>query len=227
MAASYHENYVDSRISSSGAASIPDPLRAVDCPTLGETLLDALDRVGYGGLVVDGQGNVNAINLVGRRLLEHIMNRSPSSKAEEAEWLSQSVRRLQNRATPWFPRDTEAWTTISGAGDFGVNERPLAFYRVPLAEGSGRTRAALLILADFGSIPQPNPAALRRIFGLTAAEAKVAVQIGRGDTLSDIAHEQHVCIATVRSQLASVFAKTQTRRQTELAMLLARIAILP
>ena len=64
-------------------------------------------------------------------------------------------------------------------------------------------------------------------FGLTAAEAKVAVQIGRGDMLADIAGEHGVSVATVRSQLASVFAKTQTRRQTELAMLLARIAILP
>jgi DNA-binding CsgD family transcriptional regulator len=34
-------------------------------------------------------------------------------------------------------------------------------------------------------------------------------------------------MATVRSQLASVLAKTQTRRQAELVALLARIAILP
>ena len=45
--------------------------------------------------------------------------------------------------------------------------------------------------------------------------------------LSKIAKDHRVCVATVRSQLASVFAKTNTRRQTELAMLLARIAILP
>jgi DNA-binding CsgD family transcriptional regulator len=55
----------------------------------------------------------------------------------------------------------------------------------------------------------------------------LAVQITRGDTPADIARETGVSIATVRSQLASVFAKTQTGRQAELVALLARVAILP
>jgi DNA-binding CsgD family transcriptional regulator len=201
------------------------PTTAPRFPSLGETLLEALDRVGYGGLVVDGDGNVSAINAAGRRMIEHVIERRPG--AQDRDWLCHAVRRLQNRATPWFPRDAEAWATISSAGESGVVERPLAMYRVPLAEGEGANRSCLLILADFSAVPQPKPATLRRIFGLTAAEAKVAVQIGRGDMLADIAGEHGVSVATVRSQLASVFAKTQTRRQTELAMLLARIAILP
>lgn len=192
---------------------------------LGETLLEALDRVGYGGFVVDEHGDVSAINPTGRRLLEQIMERRPGT--DETDWLRQSVRRLQNRATPWFPRDAESWVTISGAGDRGDGERPLVLYRSPLAAGEGHDLSVLMILADFGSVPHPNPATLRRIFGLTAAEAKLAVQIGQGDVLADIARENKVRVATVRSQLASVFAKTRTCRQAELGMLLARMAILP
>jgi DNA-binding CsgD family transcriptional regulator len=194
--------------------------------SLGSTLLEALDRVGYGGLVVNmREGTVVSINAAGRRMLEQIMECRLG--ARDADWLTQSVRRLQNRATPWFPRDAEAWTTISSSGESGGSERPLALYRVPLAEDDGDDPCVLMIIADFSVVPQPNPATLRRIFGLTAAEAKLAVQIGRGDMPADIARENHVCVATVRSQLAAVFAKTQTRRQTELAILLARMAILP
>ena len=36
---------------------------------LGDSLLEALDRVGYGGFVVNGHGDVSAINGTGRRLL--------------------------------------------------------------------------------------------------------------------------------------------------------------
>ena len=155
------------------------------------------------------------------------MDRPAPPKPYEADWLYQAARRLQNRATPWFPRDAEGWATVSTGGDSGSSERPLAMYRIPLAEVEGGVQNILLILADFGVAPQVNPATLRRIFGLTAAEARVAAQVGQGDMSAEIARGQHVCVATVRSQLSSVFAKTRTRRQTELAMLLARVAILP
>ena len=187
---------------------------------IGATLLDALDRVGYGGLVLDGRGDVISVNASGRRLLEQKLGRPGSGS--EAEWLRRAVRRLQDGITPWFPHNKEVWATIPCAGD-----RPLALHRIPLGQACGVEAAVVMILADFGAVPQPNPATLRRIFGLTGAEAKLAVRIGHGDTLASIARENNVRVATVRSQLAAVFGKTQTRRQTELAMLLARMAILP
>jgi DNA-binding CsgD family transcriptional regulator len=186
---------------------------------IGVTLLDALDRVGYGGLVLDGRGDVISVNANGRRLLEQKLGRGAGS---DADWLRRAARRLQDGITPWFPHNKEVWATIPCAGD-----RPLALHRIPLDAASGEDAHVVMILADFGAVPQPNPATLRRIFGLTGAEAKLAVQIGRGDTLASIARENNVRVATVRSQLAAVFGKTQTRRQTELAMLLARMAILP
>ena len=51
--------------------------------------------------------------------------------------------------------------------------------------------------------------------------------IASGATPAEIAADNLVSMATVRSQLASVLAKTQTRRQAELVALLARLAILP
>lgn len=68
---------------------------------------------------------------------------------------------------------------------------------------------------------------LRRLFGLTAAETRLALQLARGDQLADVARKSEVSLCTIRSQLGTVFGKTNTRRQAELVTLLTRLAILP
>ena len=207
-------------------ASVPRPRPAPQTVPQGEmfihvggALLDSLERVGFGGMVIDGSGYVLTFNPAALKLLRDNVG---GSEANEAEWMRHAAKRLLDRASPWLPRNLGAWVTIPGHGD-----RPLALHRVPLVGAEGYTDCVVLIMADLAAAPQPSPAPLRRIFGLTAAEAKLAIQILQGETPADIARNHHVSVATVRSQLASVFAKTQTRRQSELVMLLTRIAILP
>jgi DNA-binding CsgD family transcriptional regulator len=65
------------------------------------------------------------------------------------------------------------------------------------------------------------------MFGLTKAELKLASAIASGFTPTDLAREWRISRATVRSQLASIFAKTHTHRQAELVALLARVSLLP
>jgi DNA-binding CsgD family transcriptional regulator len=48
----------------------------------------------------------------------------------------------------------------------------------------------------------------------------------RGKRLEEVAAERGVQLTTVRSQLQSLFAKTETNRQVELVRLLARLAAL-
>jgi DNA-binding CsgD family transcriptional regulator len=64
---------------------------------------------------------------------------------------------------------------------------------------------------------------LRSGFGLTQAEACVALAITRGESLDEIARARGVTVATTRTQLKSVFFKTQTHRQAELAAFVGRI----
>jgi AraC-like DNA-binding protein len=45
---------------------------------------------------------------------------------------------------------------------------------------------------------------------LTQAEARVALAITRGESLDEIARARGVTVATVRTQLKSVFSKTRT-----------------
>ncbi|NDC58680.1 MAG: helix-turn-helix transcriptional regulator, partial [Alphaproteobacteria bacterium] len=65
---------------------------------------------------------------------------------------------------------------------------------------------------------------LQSVFGLSFAEARVAIAVAEGASLPALAARFEVAHATVRTQLRCVFEKTGTRRQSELAALIARLA---
>jgi len=62
--------------------------------------------------------------------------------------------------------------------------------------------------------------ALRRLYGLTPAEARLAQALVAGEHLNDIAEHLGITKETARSQLKAVFAKTDTHRQAELVRVL-------
>jgi DNA-binding CsgD family transcriptional regulator len=66
--------------------------------------------------------------------------------------------------------------------------------------------------------------ALRRAHGLTRAEADVALALADGQGLDAIAAQRSVAIATVRSQVQSVYAKMGVHRQAELAAAVRRLS---
>lgn len=68
----------------------------------------------------------------------------------------------------------------------------------------------------------PAEGALRSNFGLTGAEANIALGIARGETLASIAIIRGITIATARTQLRSVFSKLGAHRQSQLVALLSR-----
>jgi DNA-binding CsgD family transcriptional regulator len=79
------------------------------------------------------------------------------------------------------------------------------------------------VLVDLDRQERPAEAALRACFGLTTAEARLAQSLACGETLQNAAELLSISRDTVRSHLKSVFAKTQTHRQSELASVLARL----
>jgi DNA-binding CsgD family transcriptional regulator len=61
----------------------------------------------------------------------------------------------------------------------------------------------------------------QRAYGLTPAEARLALALFEGRSLGEFAEGNRVSRETVRSQMKSIFLKTGTRRQAELVSLLA------
>ena len=74
---------------------------------------------------------------------------------------------------------------------------------------------------NFGAAPSPN--ALNQMYGLSRAEGALAVALCRGDTLQEYAEATGLSVATVRTQLKSIFQKTATSRQAELVSLLLQM----
>jgi DNA-binding CsgD family transcriptional regulator len=64
---------------------------------------------------------------------------------------------------------------------------------------------------------------IQAAYGLTPAEAKLAVLLLQGRTVTEAAEANSVTRETIRSQLKSIFLKTGTRRQGELIELLASL----
>lgn len=80
---------------------------------------------------------------------------------------------------------------------------------------------SLLVSIRPMAVPDENRT-LRARYGLTAAETSLALALGKGGSLADIAAQRGVSVHTVRNQLSAVFDKTGCRRQQDLVRLLAR-----
>ncbi len=85
--------------------------------------------------------------------------------------------------------------------------------------------AGMLVLTHVGAIQMPSVDLVQSLFDLTAAEARVARSIAKGDTLEEISHSHGSSVNTVRAQLRSVLDKTGCRRQLEVAQLLNGLTI--
>ncbi len=112
----------------------------------------------------------------------------------------------------------------SGKRSYSLLVSPLA----PLAFSLGAPRfAGCVVIADPELRPLASDQHLGALYGLTAAEARLAVRIVAGETLRAAATQLGITYATARTTLACIFRKTGTRRQSELvAMILGALPLL-
>lgn len=79
---------------------------------------------------------------------------------------------------------------------------------------------ALLMFHRPGRARHIDPVVVAETFGLTPAEARVAVLLANGLNAEQIAAERSASLLTVRTQIRSILAKTGVRRQPELVRML-------
>jgi DNA-binding CsgD family transcriptional regulator/PAS domain-containing protein len=82
--------------------------------------------------------------------------------------------------------------------------------------------AAVVSIVDLDASPPTDHATLQSLYGLTPAEARLAVLLAQGYSLHAAADCLGVTRHTVRSVLKVVMSKTRTHRQAELVRLLLR-----
>jgi DNA-binding CsgD family transcriptional regulator len=106
--------------------------------------------------------------------------------------------------------------------------RPLLAHVAPVvgaASDAFLLARAVVLLTDLEEAPPPpNTVTIQRVFGLTPAEARLAGRIAAGENLNECAEAEGITRETARSRIKAIFEKTGTRRQTELALLIARMS---
>jgi DNA-binding CsgD family transcriptional regulator len=81
----------------------------------------------------------------------------------------------------------------------------------------------VLVFCDGPDTQALNPVELSRLFGFSPRESALAQALMNGQPLANAAGSLGVSHETVRSQLKSLFAKTDTNRQAELTAVLNKL----
>lgn len=102
-------------------------------------------------------------------------------------------------------------------------KRPYSLILMPLSperQTMGRRPAAVALVFDPEASQTASVSRCREVFGLTRAEAEVAIGVMQGQSPEQIAATQDRSPTTVRNLLKRVFQKTDVNRQNELAHLM-------
>jgi DNA-binding CsgD family transcriptional regulator len=202
-----------------GTRGLKDDASSQKAPQRGdylpELLMAILVRLACGFVIADQQRRISFINGNARKILE-LEDRAAAMDFDRCRYALQSLLgRARTRLTP----GSLFWVAVS---------HKMAITKViDETSESIPTDTCTVILLDLDSCARPSLVTLQRVFGLSVAEAILAIGMVQGVSPDDIAASRSVCRTTIRSQLASVLAKTQTRRQAELVARLGRLAFVP
>jgi DNA-binding NarL/FixJ family response regulator len=87
----------------------------------------------------------------------------------------------------------------------------------PLASLPG---SAAILVQDGSQLPEVAGEAIRELYGLTAAELRVSMEVARGLNVKQIAERLEISENTIKTHLQHVFSKTGVTRQADLARLI-------
>ncbi|HYZ67138.1 MAG TPA: helix-turn-helix transcriptional regulator [Mycobacterium sp.] len=194
----------------------------------GSDLAEVLNAVRHGIITVKSDGWVIDLNTAAERVLraeDGMQLRSARITATSMK----ANRKLQCALDAALADDG---SMVRGGRSFVCNrpsgKRPYVVHVLPLHRiGAGEIASearALVVIVDSENEPETAAALVRRLYGLTVAEAEVAVRLTGGTSLADIADGLSVSYQTVRTHLQHIFDKTDTHRQAELVRLLLTTA---
>ncbi|HLG98722.1 MAG TPA: helix-turn-helix transcriptional regulator [Bryobacteraceae bacterium] len=183
---------------------------------------DTLDRLPGGVIIASPQGRALVMNRAAESILarKNGLHNGPSGlyawKSSESNALLGAI------LTASRARDGAAQgpVPILISRDGAVPLRILAAPLPPQSAGTGQQPAVVLFITDPEDSVEPDTMLLRRAFGLTLAESRIAAGLMQGKSVEDLAAESGLSLNTVRAHLKKVFAKTNTRRQGQLVRVL-------
>ncbi len=187
----------------------------------------AVDQLAVATIILDEKGRLLNTNAVARAMLAeadglglhdhrlHIDGRDINRELQDA---LQTIIEAQQRGESSVVRALRI-PRSSGRSDLGLVIRP-----VPGSEwGEGQASpCAAVFISDPDLRESASQATLGELFGLTPAEANLAILLSRGLSLAEASETQNISQHTARAQLKAIFSKTGVSRQAELVRLVLK-----
>jgi DNA-binding CsgD family transcriptional regulator/GAF domain-containing protein len=199
--------------------------RLTDLQVVSDASAAALDRLTHGVLLVDASGRIMLAN----RAAGEILRAHDGLSVHHRELFGARVQ--DTNALRRLIADAVGISTGDGLGAGGMvmigrpsGRAALRVLVTPVARRQvllGREGAAACIfVTDPERFHVPSSAHVRHVFGLTAAETRVAMAMLDGKTVEMLADELCISRNTARTHLQRLFAKTGTTRQADLIRIL-------
>jgi DNA-binding CsgD family transcriptional regulator len=181
----------------------------------------SLDQLAAGVIVSEGDGRVLEMNGIAERIvscgdgLTCRQGKLVARRAFETARLASLIAAAGNRSGGSIGRMAVA--RPSGRTPYLLTVTRLG----PHLGAYNRALVLTLIIDPDARLPAPNH--LTELFGLSPAESRLAIALMSGERLRDIAPHLGVEVATLRTQLSSIFRKVGVKRQSDLLQILVRI----
>lgn len=191
-----------------------------------------LDALSIGVIVCSAAAKLQVAN----RIAEEILQRADGIGLDGADTLTlnnpdlqQSLRRMIAGAARRSGLEPYG---AGGALRLARNDgAPLKLLVAPLPAaqhaGLGGAGGAMILIDDPARNAAPAVEALKALFGLTTAEARLARRMAQGDaTVPQIATEFSLSPQTIRTQMKSIHRKMDVSHQAEISATISRLALL-
>lgn len=205
--------------------------RVTDAEALAARSADVLDRLEHGVIMFDEAAHVVLVN----RAAEAILRARDGLMLQSGE-----LRTVRDAGTTRLRAIIAGAIQTSRRGGMAPGgalrlprpsgRRPFSIVVAPLtgtwSTATSQAAAAVAFISDPERRVFRPEEQFRVLFGLTAAESQVAAALMNGETLDRVADCLEVSRNTIRTHLARLFAKTNTKRQAELmSVLLTTVSI--
>lgn len=187
-----------------------------------------LDQIHLALLVLDEQGRILLANAKAETLMSNhpqllpvrsgILQPTGLCLGQFSQWLQSACGR-QGAATA----NGTLLETSQGQPELQLLVLPLPEQLQAL--NSWDRPLALVVMNQTSQPHGAQHALVRQIYGLTPAEARLAMVLCNGDTPAEASQRLGVSVGTIRVQIQSIFAKTGTNRQADLIRTLSALRL--
>lgn len=202
--------------------------RLIEARYLRSELADALERLAWGVVLLDGAGQVRCANATAEALtggpLTIRQKHLEAARRQDDARLKAAIRAARP-GSGLVPAGGVLIHDADGRAVLQVDVVPMRA-RLDVLELLTLGQGAVMLLIRRLDSGERSITEHLRAAGLSPAEARLAAALGNGEALRAVADQSSISYETARSHLRSIFAKLGLRRQSELVALVTRLAAL-